>query len=398
MKLLTSGEEIRKSFEKGFNKYNEFYCAVAWAGNDEKLIKLLKKNKNKIKKVIIGTYFSRTSPVFIKEFEDYKGIKYIKDTKNLFHPKIYIFKKNKNCMLIIGSANLTSAAFEKNKEVVLLLESKTEKNKEIFEKAFKYIISFWSSASTFSDSELEEYKKMYNKYLKLKKTYFKNFKKINIKKNKKFDIPIIDLPWKDFCKLVFNEKLNGEYVFKKRFEVISVIQKLFLRIKHFNKMSTEQRLAVAGLPTNNNIDYGWFGSMRGNGKFWKQIKINNIKISRALDYIPQKGAVNEEHYKKFIKLFIKSIPNSINPIAIATRLLAMKRPDYFVCVNKKNIKKLGKYFKVTQNITFDRYWEEIVERIQDSKWWNEKNIKSKSEKELYKFRAAFLDSLFYKYK
>jgi hypothetical protein len=34
MRLLTNGNEIKTALTKGFQKYREFYCAVAWAGDD----------------------------------------------------------------------------------------------------------------------------------------------------------------------------------------------------------------------------------------------------------------------------------------------------------------------------------------------------------------------------
>ena len=76
MKLLKDGKQIKSALTKAFEKYSEFYCAVAWAGDDKDIFKLFKKNKGKIRKVIIGTHFSKTSPFFIKAFRGFKGIKY----------------------------------------------------------------------------------------------------------------------------------------------------------------------------------------------------------------------------------------------------------------------------------------------------------------------------------
>jgi hypothetical protein len=328
-------------------------------------------------------------------FKGFKGIKYNKDTKNLFHPKIYLFKKDLEWMIIIGSCNLTRAAFSDNNEVVLMLESKTDKNKGMFEKAYKYILSFWPNACTFSDSELKDYKVA---YFKSRKVISKFYKKIKYNSGKTFDAPIVDLTWKDFSKAVFSEQEPEGHTFEKRYKMISTIQKIFLNIKYMHKMKGTQRQAIAGLlPNKDGIDYRWFGSMRGNGEFWKQINRNNIRISKALDYIPLKGPVNEEQFNKFVNLFIKAIPNSRRPVATATRLLAMKRPDYFICIDKMNMKKLSKNFAIPKSIGLNRYWKEIADRIQDSKWWNEKNIKPGKEAKLFKYRAAFLDSLFYKY-
>ena len=73
--------------------------------------------------------------------------------------------------------------------------------------------------------------------------------------------------------------------------------------------------------------------MRGNGKFNKQIGENNIEISNALDEIPLFGQITKNHFNKFIVHFINVFPGK--NLITASRLLAMKRPDVFVCLSSK---------------------------------------------------------------
>lgn len=44
---------------------------------------------------------------------------------------------------------------------------------------------------------------------------------------------------------------------------------------------------------------------------------------------------------------------------------------------------------------YDRYWDDIVERIFDSDWWQNPSPKNETEDKISKARAAFLDSLYY---
>jgi hypothetical protein len=46
-------------------------------------------------------------------------------------------------------------------------------------------------------------------------------------------------------------------------------------------------------------------------------------------------------------------------------------------------------------MTYDRYWEEIIARIQDAVWWNSPKPKDERQGEVWNGRAAFMDALFY---
>ena len=82
-------------------------------------------------------------------------------------------------------------------------------------------------------------------------------------------------------------------------------------------------------------------------------------------------------------------------LATATRLLAMKRPDYFVCVDSKNRKGLCHAFLVPTSVTLDDYWESFCMRIQQAAWWLVPEPKGTLERSVWRGRAAFLDALFY---
>jgi len=163
-----------------------------------------------------------------------------------------------------------------------------------------------------------------------------------------------------------------------------------------------QRREIAGIATtkqsDSNIEWGWFGSMVGAGIFQNRINTNNTFISQALDEIPLQGEINKSNYNDFVDLFHKAFPKGGCGVAVASRLLAMKRPDYFVCLDKQNRPKLCHEFGLPTTVSFEMYWEDIIERVLDSVWWTSEKPKSKKQIKAWLSRVAMLDSLFYEEK
>ncbi len=134
--------------------------------------------------------------------------------------------------------------------------------------------------------------------------------------------------------------------------------------------------------------------MSASGIFAKRIKEKDPRISEALDNIPLKEQITRSDYQKFAKIY--SAIFGENHIGTATRLLTMKRPDVFYCLTSVNQRKFcGDFGVVRSHINLNTYWDVIIERIQDSDWWQNPQPKNKREDEIKNYRAAFLDSIYY---
>ena len=82
--------------------------------------------------------------------------------------------------------------------------------------------------------------------------------------------------------------------------------------------------------------------------------------------------------------------SSKDPIGSATRLLCMKRPDVFVCIDNPNNANISKAYEMGAKINCKKYWE-LIHKIKSSKWW----IEAPVDDELYPYRVALLDAVFY---
>jgi len=396
MKLITTATELEKEFRRLTQQYDNFYWATAWASSGSKLFNDLLTNKDKIQKIVVGIHFYQTHPDFIEAFLNHKKVRFIQQPEGTFHPKLYLFSdKSNKWELIIGSANFTTEAFSRNTEASLLITHKDSNSTDTYNNAIKLVDQTFSDGETFNKTDLDKYRTIWKNHRQKIKSLSGQYGSKKRKPKPIHEVPMINRSWDEFMKEVRSEPTHG---LDRRLRVIEIAQELFESVNHFNELTEDQRKFIAGIPNKLDLDgaedWGYFGSMKGAGIFKNKIKENDRNISKALDQIPLSGQITKRHYDNFIKYFTQTFTG--NYIATATRLLCMKRPDTFVCFDSKNRSALCKDFGIIQSeMDYERYWDDIVERVYDSDWWQNPNPKNDTEQKVSEARAAFLDSLYY---
>lgn len=400
MKLITNSKDLEKQFLRLLDKYSKYYWLTAWAGAKSKSFDKLINNKQKIEKIIVGIHFYQTHPYFIESLLETPNVGYIKQPAGTFHPKLFLFYNNQtDWELLVGSANFTNAAFTINTEISTLIDSKESNSSIILKQAFQLIESTWTESKQFDKEELEDYRKIWKnnrpKINSLSGNYGKQDKRRATKTKPTYLVPMVKMDWQEFMTKVYNEKNHS---LSSRLKVLKIARTLFESVDSFSELNDEERKFIAGipntLPVDKDLDWGYFGSMKGAGIFKNRIIVNDKNISNALDEIPMFGQITKTHFQSFLKHFTKSFQG--NYLATATRLLAMKRPDVFVCLDSKNKSALCRDFGIIQQgLDYDRYWDEIIEMMFDSNWWLHPNPTDRIEKDVSNSRAAFLDSLYY---
>jgi hypothetical protein len=145
------------------------------------------------------------------------------------------------------------------------------------------------------------------------------------------------------------------------------------------------------------LEWGWFGSMGGAGVFAGRIGSQDRDLASAMDSIPRHGLVSRSQFDRFRENFARAFDGEkrVGRVATASRLLAMKRPDSFVCVNKGNKVGIAKALAFAPTtLSLNNYWERIVEPLRASLWYNETEPSSR-DRELWEYRAAMLDAIYY---
>jgi hypothetical protein len=206
-------------------------------------------------------------------------------------------------------------------------------------------------------------------------------------------VDLASLSWPDFfAQVTLEQHPPGHPLMQERLQVLREIRKLFKQNVHFRDLDYAERRKIAGLLKSANPNFLLFGSMQWVGFFKQAVKNNNEGISLALDEIPFDGDISWDHYQKFTDRFLKAFKRS--GMALASQLLAMKRPDTFVCVNNENREGLVRAFRVSPSWDPEGYWD-LIERVRACAWWKAPAPPAGDEREVWSARTAFLDALFY---
>lgn len=133
-------KELIKLFES--NRYDSFTCLVAFAsyGGVSALTRYIKSGKERGMniKVILGIDQQGTSKEALEEVLSW-GVDakiYHTDSRNIFHPKVYLFENIDIFTLIVGSNNLTVPGLVRNIECSLLI--KDIKSNSIHKEFYEY--------------------------------------------------------------------------------------------------------------------------------------------------------------------------------------------------------------------------------------------------------------------
>lgn len=396
MILLTTPIQIRNKLISLIKECNTMQLAVAWASANHEVFKTLIDNKDKISKLVVGTHFFQTDPIFLEHFLDNDKVRVIYETGEVFHPKIYYFKFKDRWECLIGSANFTNGAMSKNKEILVSFSSE-DKDIHQTEQEIWMTINEWFKEGYIIDEE----------YLIKYKNHHENKKNLLISlstsksttSNNFYNNEIFNYSWEEYYNKILNEDYHGENAIIDRIKVLSSAKELFKKDK-FSNLTEEERRKISGYEEwkeDSEFDWQWFGSMKPEGTFKGLVKSNNENLSLALEQIPLEGSLTKEHYLSFLNYYKLAISDNSNRLSGSTRLLAMKRPDYFFCLDSKNKKKFCEDFGIKEKeLHIDTYWDIVVDKVTSCLWWiNQENFQNETEKKVWEFRAAFLDALYY---
>ena len=190
-------------------------------------------------------------------------------------------------------------------------------------------------------------------------------------------------PWSIF--VGFIEQQNNIHALDERLRLLNYLDEI--RQQPLAGLIEEDRLAFAGKHINNhdysiyNFDVEWFAATKGAKVFHTLLAKSPEKFDAALANIPLTGEVNYSHYQSFVadfkKIFTEYTQDKSQgekaPLAAATRLLAMRRPDQFIALNNNKIDILCQGLSIAKlkNTDFFSYWNDMIGTLRTLAWWNQ---------------------------
>lgn len=395
------GVAIERAIKALLAEHDEAHWAVAW-GTCTPLAKALLAQPEKLKSITFGLAFSQTDPDLVDALVGRDGC-FVVETfpGGTYHPKVYAFRSGTRAAAVIGSANFTRGGLGRNHEASVLIIG------SISDPALADALAFTAESAKLGSVVSDELAKRYRLSCKIaarKPGPSRDPLKYLLRENSNGPLsPLIEMSWPEYVRAVHSSvhhNVDGSL------SLLRTAQGWLAAVGSFHDLETEQRKAIAGflgkhtksLDEEFNQDWGWFGSMRGAGDFMNRIAENDSFLASAVDSIPQKGEITRAHFDRFARLFVKAFDNSerIGGVATASRLLAMKRPDVFLCISKPNRTAAAAELGFARStLTLDNYWDGVVEVIRASDWYNSDKPEG-PEGRLWEARAAMLDSIFYR--
>ncbi|MEJ6475983.1 phospholipase D family protein [Pseudoalteromonas piscicida] len=391
MQLIKGGSSLNSKLKKLSEKHESISFAVAWASSGTDAFDAIYSGITKIRKAVIGTHFYQTHPDVLDKFVGWDNCHFVMQPKGVFHPKVFLFWSRSDWDLLVGSANLTKGAMTENTELLVHITS-TDSSEEFRAEVEQTINSFWLQGEVVDAEKARAYRELWKAQQGALRRISGSYS-ATAKSKPPVHTEIMTMSWDAFLTRIKEDPFHG---FRERCNLLELVRGCFTENNSFADMELGKRKTIAGLPTDWNKYWGWFGSMRGSGYYHQAINDNNKYISLALDEIPLRGIVTRDNYDAYIEVFVRAFPNGGHGVAIASRLLALKRPDQFICLDSKNKTQLCKDFGIKQSgMEYQRYWDDVVCRIMDSVWWNSPKPQRHETEQVWLGRAAMLDAIFY---
>ena len=383
--MLIRSEDIQHRFQEKLEWADKVDLATAWATYNVGLRDLQERHECIEIRAIVGLWSNITDPTTLKVLQRIGELRIV-DESRCFHPKIYIFRNNEDAVAWIGSANFTFSGFGVNEEVMF----ETEDTQSILE----WFEDRWEKCGVLQ-LDVNDYERRRNR---------------NPNPPSRFPQPRQDLDhpcnlldeiddWNGYllalkeCNNWWASQGKSYTVFGEPYSWYKTIWELRdVARRNLNELDHHDRRRLLGLT---DTSVGLLGSMMN----WHLNVVfdggHNLEIIQQ--GISDIIAADDEN---FLEVAINAY-TQINTIygigpGIATRLMALARPDRIISLNGASMNNLAEYFNLPiAAVGEPNNYRILLDRLYQKDWFQGQPPDDPYEFTIWSIRAALIDCFVY---
>lgn len=389
--VLTNADVLFERLEALFKWADSVDLCYAWACSTDGTSRHWKAmDLAKVRRAVIGTSFARTEPAAIVALnEKTDRLKLIIKSDGTFHPKVILGCKGEQRRAIVGSANFTRAAFTTNTELSIEIDG-TKADGQLGH-IQEFINDRWEDGEILDENWLADYKVLWERERKRKVIVPGAPLEIT-------SLTSLEMTWAEYVELIRKQEGRITKNFKIKvtaaagsyFSEIGSAAKMFRRAPHFSDLSLDDRTFLMG----ERASTGLLGSMGGAGWAMELVQRYPEKIGQGLDQLPLDKPVTKELAEKVLKALTDLHGVSVG---VASRLMAIKRPDLFISVNNGSEPKLS-MARNGVRIKSTKHYMALLSSIWDTEWFRSPRPRDVNEAALWDWRVALLDASLYEHR
>ena len=406
MAVITSCELLDR-LEERLRDSDRADISVAWATHCPAIEKLREFcQRGGELRIVVGIDGNVTDPKTLLDLQGFAKLRVGSvrpPSRGIFHPKYYCFRNSTGSTIWIGSANLTGGGFGGNEELVLESAGDAESS--------AWFDALWSSLAANPDSAIAAYERDWSPRPEGKRrgTGTSRSRDREIRAGGRLDA---DWSWDDFVANLWAKdeamltramkygsgkpeepwSVFGEY--RSWMHTIRV-GRAVASLRSWRNLKPWQAEVLVG-----QSPWGALGTLKGAGKAYSMIMGNaeadaDVRAD-ILRQLRSTGVAGAESIRTGVQALagIQDSGPRIGP-GVATRLLALARPDCYVSLNKASRRGLSEC-SVLPRTTLDRRYGDLLAWVYGSNWYQAPRPTDVLEGEIWDYRAALVDAFVYK--
>lgn len=396
--ILADSQKLAEEFARCCTTYDSVSLAVAWCGNPAQTLpyKHLEAFGGKIT-ATIGVAFNHTHPDAIEWFQDLGAdVRIFRDTGDLFHPKVYLFRQKTDYALFVGSSNLTYGGFYSNIEVNTLIEGSLSVGKGADVRRLQEVLLDWHSPAKSFKPQATWLAKYRADYLTTTRTARQHG--IRLPPRVEEDIGMASWLRNADWSLYYGKVREGLRQHDRNgqgyhdvLDAAAAVVPLPWKSAYFKDI--EKRRVIGGIKK-----YGWLGHVAASGQF-RHLMANGGQ--QSWDTIAR--CINEAAeltppipWKRLERILAELVALG-STMKVWGRLLCLVRPDLYCTVASVSVRtNLSATLGVRQSLFEDSDgYVQLIRLIHSSPWFNSRKPSNQSEAKVWDRRVAFMDAIFY---